>query len=537
MAFSGIIRIVMICLLPAAVAGKELNRIPVDLSGPGCDSIDGYYVGNEDMVQVSHSPRFNTISTRNDCEVTFRTASGRRLEYSIDSLRFYEGGIEIFIYDDPRGNINERHYLVSGTVGSLPIRGKTPYNVLRIVVRRATYSTTNYELKMRIINDMPLTTSEFPSGKTLDSSDDDYQGEGLDPGVIIGIAIAGVIIIVALILLAIYLCVRSRQNNDKEDYASSARAESNVYTSGNSQVLFATKERNPRGRYGSMEDIHSTASQEKASTNGAYTNPAYTAGPREKKFERQAQVRRAGETAGFENTGYDDDEVGSRATYDSWQEDEVRIGSFRRPWEHDGSSDVKIGSFRRSRRDDFQTGEKKKLKSAMKKPTEIEMSKVNTQPINGILKAPRTRSPNRSQTSSTEGSMDMNALVHGYSHVSSKTEHPNIKHKPVIERRRSRSGTRSNRSTSSTGSHGHRSHSADRKPKPKPNSRMYQDVFISDPRPRSSSRSRARSNSAGRRRDRGSDSVDSESSAASSRRVNMNPGGKRVHIKGEETDI
>lgn len=283
-----------------------------------------------------------------------------------------------------------------------------------------------------------------------------------------------------------------------------------------------------------MEDIHSSTSQEKTGTNGSYSNPSYTKGSREKESERQASFGRSSR-GGFHNAGFDNDneDVGSRPTYDSWQEDEVRIGSFRR---RDNHNDVNIGSFRRSRRDDYNMGEKK-LKSAMKKqPTDFEMSKVNTQP-NGILKTRKARSPNRSQTSSTEGSFDMNALVHGYSHSSSKVDaHPNIKHKPVIERRRSRSGTRSNRSASSAGSQGRRAHSADRKPKTKDSGRMYsQDVFIADNRPRS--RSRGRSGSLGRRRDRGSDSVDSESSAASSRRVSMNPGGKRVHIKGEETDI
>ena len=193
------------------------------------------------------------------------------------------------------------------------------------------------------------------------------------------------------------------------------------------------------------------------------------------------------------------------------------------------------GPERRSRKDAYDADGKKPLKSAMKQP------KVSTNP-NGILKT-RNHSPSRSYTS-TEGSVDANALVFGYSHNSSKQQQPNVHHKPVLERRRSRSTGRSHSSMQSgsslgrSSSHDRRRSSDRKKPKPKSGGRMYnEDVFIDD------RRRRARSNSLGRssrRSDRVSDSGDSESTAtsyASSKRISMNPGGKRVQIQGTETDL
>ncbi|CAG5119665.1 unnamed protein product, partial [Candidula unifasciata] len=288
---------------------------------------------------------------------------------------------------------------------------------------------------------------------------------------------------------------------------------------GTSQAIFAPgNARYPKGKYGSMEDIKSSASSQDRA-NGAYANPAYTKEPGEKQYERQASVGRARGKTGFTNEAFDaEDNRRGEQVDNSWEERDVADAN---------------GSKRMSRRDASQRSSMKPMKSAMKKSTAIEMSQVNTQPVNGILKT-RTHSPDRSQTSSTDASLDANTLIYGYGHQGK--EQPNVKHKPVIERRRSRSGARSHRSGSS--GHSRRSQSPDKK-KIK-NSRMYGEVFIDDRsnKNRSSGR-RARSESSKRTRsERTSDSMDSGSSTTSqSRKVSMNPGGKRVHIKGEETDI
>lgn len=261
-----------------------------------------------------------------------------------------------------------------------------------------------------------------------------------------------------------------------------------------------------------MEDIRSSSSSQDK-TNGAYANPAYTKEPGEKKSERHASFGRA--KAGFANDAYDAEDTGYvEQGQNAWEERDADTG----------------GSKRMSRRD----GSLKPAKSALKKPSNIEMGQMGDKPANGILKT-RTHSPNRSQTSSTDASLDANAMIYGYGHLGK--DQPNIIHKPKIERRRSRSGTRSHRSGSS-GGHSRRSQSPDKKQIK--NSRMYADVFIDDRSSRSrSSGRRARSESSRRTRsERTSDSVDSGSSTASqSRKVSMNPSGKRVHIKGEETDI
>lgn len=79
----------------------------------------------------------------------------------------------------------------------------------------------------------------IPSGFPLDSGDDTgrFVGEGFDPGVIAGVGVAGVIVVIALILLAIYCCMRSRNGGTKEQHAGNAYNESSVYTSGIVNVM------------------------------------------------------------------------------------------------------------------------------------------------------------------------------------------------------------------------------------------------------------------------------------------------------------
>jgi len=498
---------------------EVLGQQQVDLSGQGCDAQGaGYTLTDEDdLVQLYHTPQYNTQSTRDRCDVVIHSRPGTRIQWIVGNIRFDECGVEITLYDNPNSDTFAIKSITCADAG-LQYKGKTRDNYLRIRIRKPTPKSRRFDFQMRAKDDR---------GPSLEyeSLQHNYLGQGLEPGIVVGIGMAGAILIVALVLLAIYLCIRARKASLKDDMGP---PQSSVYTSGGSQVLFAgTAPRQPRGRYGSMEDIRSSASTQNQAE-GAYANPSYTTGPGEKRSERSASIGRK-KGAGFANTAYSIDSSDFGNT--SWEEREnISRG----------------GPERRSRKDAFDANGKKVLKSAMKKkgPEEYEMNRVNNHP-SGILKS-RGHSPSRSYTS-TEGSVDANAMIHGYGHSKSKAQQPNVHHLPVLERRRSGSrGTRSNHSTSSLGrSHSRdRSRSSDRKKKPqKPpkNSRMYnEDVFMDDSRRRSGSRSsRPRSNSLrSKKSDRESVVSDStDNSYASSRRVNMNPGGKRVQIKGTETDL
>lgn len=84
-----------------------LHLSPVDLSGPGCDSLDGYYLKNaDDIISAYALPQYNTIATRDHCDVTIRADPGRRIEYMIESIFFNECGVEIRMYDNPTIDTN-----------------------------------------------------------------------------------------------------------------------------------------------------------------------------------------------------------------------------------------------------------------------------------------------------------------------------------------------------------------------------------------------------------------------------------------------
>lgn len=59
-------------------------------------------------------------------------------------------------------------------------------------------------------------------------------GDGIDPGAIAGIGVAGAVIVIGLILLAIYCCIRARGDamKDQNYPPGDGNAESSVYTTG-----------------------------------------------------------------------------------------------------------------------------------------------------------------------------------------------------------------------------------------------------------------------------------------------------------------
>ena len=62
-------------------------------------------------------------------------------------------------------------------------------------------------------------------------TNNETESGGMNIGVVIGIAIAGVILLVALIGIAIYCCLRNRAEEMK-DYEADARSDPSVFTSG-----------------------------------------------------------------------------------------------------------------------------------------------------------------------------------------------------------------------------------------------------------------------------------------------------------------
>ena len=270
------------------------------------------------------------------------------------------------------------------------------------------------------------------------------------------------------------------------------------------------------GKYGSMEDVRSSTSSADQAHN-AYANKAYQADGDEKRFNRQGSYRREKGGGGHYN-----------AAFDEADHAHVRGGG------HVSRRDSGRGA-----------GGKYDKKKNFSRNEEYEMSKVNKTPVNGILKT-RSKSPNRSQ-SSTEGStIDSNALVYGYSQTTHA--HPNTQHIPVLERTRSRSRSRGTAGSHRSGSTGRsrsgsvgKSSGKDLGKTPK-NARQYNDMshFLDRPK-HDSHRPRSRSGSVGRRTrsdSRTSENVPSEVSfAASGSSSKKNTGGKRVHIQGVESDI
>lgn len=499
-------------LQDTAVAQETIN---VNMNGKGCDNPDGYVVNDNQIYSLYYDYSPQIQGSRDHCDVSLRTSlTIRRLKYYVTTLDLLDCGVEILVYYNPSISATPTRKLSCNDDKKLPITETSNFNSLKFSLRKTTSQANTIRILIRV------TTDHGPDIGLVKGESEFYETP-LQPGAIAGIAIAGAIIVVALIGLAIYCCIRNRRENLKHVEASGAPSASSVFTSGTSQNMFPANNKRSRGSYGSMEDVRSTTTSSTGKNANAYSNKGYKIDGDEKS------------TNNYYNKGYkaDSDEKKPHRQNSYSRRDKNQGGHLNEAYEQ---SDVSADGT------DFSRGESgRALKYAKNKQysrtEEYQMSKVNKMPVNGILKT-RSKSPNRSQ-SSTESSTDNNALVYGYSHSSSA--HPNTQHIVTVEKTRSRSHSRGSRSvrSGSTGSQG-RSSSASRatgKDKKMPSTgRQYGDLstFLDEkgrkPRSRSNSTNRKRNDSRASERELGDISFSSSK---------KNTVGKRVHIQGVESDI
>ncbi|BFZ08181.1 hypothetical protein BsWGS_11220 [Bradybaena similaris] len=219
----------------------------VDLTGPGCDSLDGYYLKTaDDMITLYAYPQYNTMATRDHCDVTVRADQYRRIQYIIETIYFNECGVEIIIYDSPTIDANQIYSITCSYNSRVPIQGKTRYNVLRLRVRKTTPESRAFSFSMRMKNDLGP-----PFSFEQDAAS--YTGQTLEPSAIAGIAVAGGIIVIAVVLLAIFLCYRARSSNLKDQsYATDSK--SIEYVSGRTEsTLEPQKKQLSQGAYSSQK--------------------------------------------------------------------------------------------------------------------------------------------------------------------------------------------------------------------------------------------------------------------------------------------
>lgn len=484
----GMLFLSALLVLPPSQANYK--SISLDMTGRDCNMAERE-ISDSEIYTLYAEYQSNIKPTMDHCYVTLRTSiRNRRLRYIVDRLTIFDCGVEIWIYNNPEITNRPTRVLTCKDDKEGIIQGTTSMNVIMVSLRKQTTSTNAFYFQLRI-------TTDFGPSIEFEKNDSEFYEQPLDTGAIVGIAIAGAILIIALVGLAIYCCLRNRMENKYPPEASEASGPS-VFTSGTSQVIFPSHhQRKAGGKYGSMEDIRSNNSSEKGK--GAFSNSAYHADEDETKFNRQNSYRR--QKGGQNNEAFDE-------------------------------ADTRGGSHF-SRRDSGRSGKGKGKNYSRRE--EVEMSKVNKMP-NGILKT-RSKSPNRSYSSTEGSSVDTNALVYGYNH--STGVHPNTQHIPVIERSRSRSRSRpsSNRSgsTGRSGRHGSVGRAGGKEKNPH-TGREYADMsaFLQEPK-KQRPRSRSSGSMSRRRADsRTSENVPSEVSFASSKKTT---GGKRVHIQGVESDI
>nr|KAG5711467.1 hypothetical protein BaRGS_025894 [Batillaria attramentaria] len=253
-------------------------------------------VTDNDIFTLYAQYKINIQPDVDHCEVSLRTSlPNRRLRYYVDKLTIFDCGIEIWFYDNPDFLTQPSRTLGCSDDKQIPIQATTTHNVLKIMLRKETPSASAFEFQIKV-------TTDFGPSIDFEKNDAEFYEQPLDTGAIVGIAIAGTILIIALIGIAIYCCLKNRTDNMKYPEASEASGPS-VFTSGNSQVLFAgNQQRKSGGKYGSMEDVRSNNSSEKG--HNVFSNKGYHVDEDETKFNRQNSYRR--QKGGQNNAAFDD---------------------------------------------------------------------------------------------------------------------------------------------------------------------------------------------------------------------------------------
>ncbi|XP_046372647.1 hornerin-like isoform X1 [Haliotis rufescens] len=233
-------------ILPAvlliAPRGQSVSWTQIaNMESGDCDRIGPYTIDDTDILQVYASPPQipGGSATRDSCVIEVRTAPNRRLRIYVMDVTIFDCGTLVYIYDGGTHMTTPTRTLKCETA---PVKFNSRSEVLRIQLVKQSPSSLNFRYTI------VLTTDEGPD---IDFERDmsEFNSSPLSVGAIVGLSIAGGLLLVAVIAISIYCVVKQRKKN-LEAEAQKRPPENNVYSTGSSKVMYQSrKDHNHKDNY------------------------------------------------------------------------------------------------------------------------------------------------------------------------------------------------------------------------------------------------------------------------------------------------
>ncbi|XP_041347534.1 uncharacterized protein LOC121367434 isoform X1 [Gigantopelta aegis] len=216
--------IVLLCVHVCLVHGYTTPTKELNMESSDCDHAGDYTVTDLDIVKVWANPPFQNAGSgsRDRCVIRLRAELGnRRLFVYVTDVLFNDRGIQLKVYDST-SSAHPRHVLTSDDGPGMRWELKT--SVMFELVKQSTSART-YKFSIMV------TTDQGPN-IDFEQNVNEYYGQTLTIGAIVGLAIGGGLIFLALVGIAIYCIIKHRRKRlSKEREAGSTNAGSTVYSS------------------------------------------------------------------------------------------------------------------------------------------------------------------------------------------------------------------------------------------------------------------------------------------------------------------
>ncbi|KAL8602863.1 hypothetical protein ACOMHN_050135 [Nucella lapillus] len=414
----------------------ESKRILVDMAGQGCFDLKESELKDEDVYSVYARFDPNRQPTLDHCDVGIRAVGkNRRLEYLVDKLTIFDCGISIWLYDNPQLVSSPTRKITCSDDRKIPLQGKTSHGVIRISLRKESTQATALEFQIHVKTDY---------GPPFDFEKDDksFYELPLDTGAIVGIVIAGSVVIIAVAGLAIYCCLKARMTNRRKHAEASDGQSSppSIYTTGTSRVVYQPsggKQRSDQngGGGGFSRPASQDSSEKLPSKHKTNIHPNDAHAPEKNKSlnshhtpYKDPPIHTNKDNNIYTNRVYENEEKLERQASHRGSQKRCQPNTPR-----DDADHAKVKGGHLSRRDSSRSRVKYDKKTKYSRHDDY--GSVGKGKKNGHRA--RSRSPN--SQGSIGSTVDSNALVYGYSRTSAA--HPNNA-EDTTHRHRSRSRSR-----------------------------------------------------------------------------------------------
>ncbi|XP_046568469.1 hornerin-like isoform X1 [Haliotis rubra] len=254
-------------ILPAvlliATRGQSVSWTQsADMESTDCDKIGPYILDDTDIMQVYATPPQvpGGTATRDKCVIEVRTDPNRRLRIYVTDITIFDCGTFLQIFDSGTHMTKPTRTL---KCKSAPDKFDSRGNVLRI--RLVKQSPSSIYFRYTIF----LTTDQGPDVE-FERTMSDFNSSPLSIGAIVGLSIAGGLLLLAVIAIAIYCVVKQRKKN-LEAEAQKYPPENNVYSTGSSKVMYQSRKdhhKDNKGPYSRNYESSSTDSHNSSLSSG-----------------------------------------------------------------------------------------------------------------------------------------------------------------------------------------------------------------------------------------------------------------------------